>query len=448
MIANSPLGLNFGIPGLFNPLQSLGGGCCHHGHGIGDGFRGSAGLFDQPFGLGGLGNGFGNPMMGLGGMNQMGGNNMAQALMLLMALMQMQQQQGMGGPMGGGMPFGQMPFGAQPFGAQPFGQFPGAGFQQPFGMQPQSPFMAGLGAGLSQGLQGQQMNPAFAFGLGAGLGMAMAQMNQRPGFGQMPFGPQFGQSPFGPQFGQSPFGQFGQQPFNPQAFAAGAAMGLMNGMGGMNQMGGPGMGQGGGCIDLQQGQSFTTPGGAQINWQGDTVTVKEPGGGVQQQNVGGGGDARGFGAQNAFAMAGAFSGQGFSGAFAMAGTMGAPGPIGACGCHHGQQNQQPAKDWKVWGDPHIKNPDGSQGEFDRKNALFSLNDGTKILMGADNPKAVVKKVRIMLPGAPVNLQGFDPNQTSVMRDVGGKFQSMGPASQFMGGGFNQGGFNNFNQFGI
>lgn len=423
MIYNSPLGVNFNQMGSFSPLANLGnfGAGLSLGLNIGDGFRGSAGLFDQQNGLGGLGNGFGNPMMGLGNMNQMGGNDMRQMLFLLMAMMAAQQQQGMGSPMNGGMPFGQQfPGAGMPFGQQPFGQFPGAGMQQ-------NPLMAGFQAGLGSQLGQQgQMNPAFAFGLGAGLGSALGQqMAQRPGFGQQPFGP-----------------QFGQQPFNPQAFAAGAAMGLMNGMNGMNQMGGPGQGQGQ-SIDLAQGQSFTTPGGATISWKGDTVSVHEPGGGNQQANVGGA-DGRNFGAQNSFAMAGTFSGQGYSGAFAMAGSMNG-GPAGACGCHQGQQNASQPRDWKVWGDPHIKNPNGQKTDFDRSNALFTLQDGTRVLMGADNPKATVKKVRIMLPGSPVNMQGFDPNKTSVMQDQNGTFKSVGSAAQMMGGGFNQGGFN---QFGI
>ncbi len=433
MIQNSPIGLNFGVG--FNPMQNFGPAAqgLMMGLSLGDNFRGSAGLFDQNMGLGGLGNGFGNPMMGMGGLNQMGGTDMRQMLFLLMAMMAMQQQQGMGGPMGGGQfpQFGQQfpQFGNQ-FGNQ-FG--PGAGFQQ-------NPLMAGLQAGLQAGQGNQmQMNPAFAFGLGAGLGQSLGQQMAQPGFGQNMFGPQMG----------GPFSQFGQQPFNPQAFAAGAAMGLMNGMNGMNQMGGPGQG-GGQSIDLQQGQSFTTPGGATINWQGDTVSVKEPGGGMQQQNVGGAGGAEGrnFGAQNAFAMAGTFSGQGFSGAFAMAGATGAGGPAGACGCHHGGQEMQQSggpKDWKVWGDPHIKNPNGQQTDFTQPNALFTLNDGTKVLMGADNPNAVVKKVRITLPGGQVNFNGYDPSKTSVMQDQGGVFKPIGNANQFMGGGFNQGGFN---QFGI
>ncbi len=448
MLTNSLLGFPgaspFGGVSPFGGSPLAGAPSLMIGFNPGDGFRGSAGLFDPSQGvLGGLGQGFGNPMLGLGNMGQAGGNDIRQMLFLLMAMLAAQQQQGMGGPFGGGQFPGQCPGQCGQFPGQ-MGQFPGQQFPGQFG-QPfgggANPFTAGLGAGLASQLggQGQGVNPAFAFGLGAGLGMALGSQGQQPGGGMSPFGNQFGQPPFG------------QQPFNPAAFAAGAAMGLMNGMqrpgmggpGGPGGVGGPGQGQGQ-VVDLAQGQTFTTPSGSTISWQGDTVSVKETGGGQQQVNVGGAqaaAGARSFGAQNSFAMAGAFSGQGYAGAFAMAGSAsaGAGGAgAGACACHHGQQNASKPRDWKVWGDPHIKHPDGSNSDFDRKNALFTLQDGTRVLMGADNPQAVVKKVRIMLPGTPVNFQGYDPAQTSVMQDQGGKFKSIGPASQFMGGGFGGG----------
>ena len=105
------------------------------------------------------------------------------------------------------------------------------------------------------------------------------------------------------------------------------------------------------------------------------------------------------------------------------------------------QNGKP-KDWRVWGDPHIDHPNGEKSDFDKKNAIFTLNDGTQVMMGADNPKGVVQKVQIVLPGGQPNFNangGYDPAQTSVMKDDGtGKFQNVGTANQFMGGGF--GGF--------
>ncbi|MEW6281984.1 MAG: DUF1521 domain-containing protein, partial [Candidatus Eremiobacterota bacterium] len=186
-------------------------------------------------------------------------------------------------------------------------------------------------------------------------------------------------------------------------------------------------------IDMQKGQNLTTPSGSTISWKGDEVKISEKGGGGGSMNTGGAG--RSYGAGNSFAMAGAFAGNGFAGSFAMAGAM-SGGPAGACACHQGQQHGKP-RNWRVWGDPHIDHPNGSKSDFDRKNALFTLQDGTKVLMGADNPKGVVQKVRVFMPGTPVNFQGYDPKQTSVMQDQNGHFKSIGSADQFMNGGFGQ-----------
>jgi len=72
------------------------------------------------------------------------------------------------------------------------------------------------------------------------------------------------------------------------------------------------------------------------------------------------------------------------------------------------------------------------------------------MMGADNPKGVVQKIQIVLPGGRPNFAaGYDPAQTSVMKDDGtGKFQNLGTADKFMGGGFGGGGFPGGGGFGF
>lgn len=340
--ASFSLNSSFGSPFPGGAFPSFGPGQSLFGNRGFDGFSASPGAFEN-FGapLGGMGGGFGNPMMGL---NQFGGANPQQlqgamfALGRMMGALAAQGQRGAG--MGGGFP-GQGGFPGGPGGFPGQGGFPGMG---------------------------------------------------------------------GP-------GQCGQ-------------------MGPMGPMG-PG-GQQGGTIELTKGQSFTTPGGATIKWEGDEVKVHEQG---QQQGAQGAG--RGFGAQNGqFNQAAAFSGPGYSGAIAISGNMGG-GLAGGCGCHQAQQSGKP-KDWRVWGDPHIDHPNGSKSDFDKKNAIFTLNDGTQVMMGADNPKGVVQKVQIVLPGGRPNFQangGYDPAQTSVMKDDGtGRFQNLGTADKFMGGGFGGGGF--------
>lgn len=324
--------------------------------------------------------------------------------------------------MGGGVPSfgpGQSLFGNRGFDG--FSASPGAfeNFGGPLG---------GLGGGFGNPMMGlnsfgganpQQMQGAM-FALGRMMGALASQGQRGAGFG--------GGFP-----GGGPMG-------GPGGFPGGGPMG---GPGGCGPMGGPGAmgpmgpgGQQGGTIELTKGQSFTTPGGATINWQGDEVKVKEPGGNAQ--GVGGG---RGFGAQNGqFNQAAAFSGPGYNGAIAISSNMGG-GLAGGCGCHQAQQSGKP-KEWRVWGDPHIDHPNGEKSDFDKKNAIFTLNDGTQVMMGADNPKGVVQKVQIVLPGGRPNFQangGYDPSQTSVMKDDGtGKFQNLGTADKFMGGGFGGG----------
>jgi hypothetical protein len=185
-------------------------------------------------------------------------------------------------------------------------------------------------------------------------------------------------------------------------------------------------------IEMQKGTTFTTPGGSTIKWQGDEVKISEKGN-ANAQGVGGG---RAFGAQNGNVnMAAAFSGPGFNGALAISSNIGGAGALG-CGCQHAAKDAKP-RDWRVWGDPHIDHPNGSKSDFDKKNAIFTLQDGTQVMMGADNPKGVVQKVQIILPGGQPNFgAGYEPSQTSVMKDDGtGHFKSIGTANQFMGGGF-------------
>lgn len=284
--------------------------------------------------------------------------------------------------------------------------------------------LGGLGGGLGNPMLGlnsfgganpQQLQGAM-FMLGRLMGMLAAQGQRGAGLGGFPGGP--GGFPGGP----------GGFPGGPGGFPGMGGPGACGPMGPMGPMGGQR------TIELQKGQNFTTPGGATIHWQGDEVKVSEPGN-ANAQGVGAG---RNFGAQNGkFNMAAAFSGPGFNGALAISSNLGAPGALG-CGCQHAAQDGKP-RNWRVWGDPHIDHPNGSKSDFDKKNAIFTLQDGTQVMMGADNPKGVVQKVQIILPGGQPNFNangGYDPAQTSVMKDDGtGHFKSIGTANQFMGGGF-------------
>ncbi|MCA9795885.1 MAG: DUF1521 domain-containing protein [Candidatus Eremiobacteraeota bacterium] len=329
-----PIGQNFGFDLRLNfgagSMPGIGNTSLLPGFGS-DGFSGSPFLNDFSSALGGLGTGFGNPMVG---MSNLGGANPQQLLGLVSLLANLlggQMNQGMGGPMNGcGGP----------------GGFGGPG---------------GCGGG--------------------------------------PHGPGGFGGPGGPHGPHGPHG--------------------------------PGGGQGG-VIELQKGGSFTTPSGSTISFKGDTVSVHESGGGSRNIGCGCGGAGK-AGMEGRFAMAGRFSDQGFQGAMFMAANM-SGGACGGVAGHQGAQHGNP-RHWKVWGDPHINHPDGSKSDFDRKNAMFTLQDGTKVIMCADNPKATVNRVQIVLPGAQPNWKGIDPNQTSVMQDQGGRFKSVGTAAQMMHGGF-------------
>lgn len=209
--------------------------------------------------------------------------------------------------------------------------------------------------------------------------------------------------------------------------------------------------QGGQEIELKQGDTFTTPSGSTISFQGDEVKIHETGqaasaassaadGGPGQPSPG-----RRFALVIASAAAAAASGGGdpssAASASASTGLESAlqglspmlSGPAGAASS--AAASELKPRDWRVWGDPHIDHPDGSKSDFDKKNALFTLQDGTRVLMMADNPNSLVKSVKIFLPGSPVNLGAADPAQTSIMRDRNGRFESAGTADQFMRGGF-------------
>jgi len=240
-------------------------------------------------------------------------------------------------------------------------------------------------------------------------------------------------------------GQLSQM--NPQAlYALGAMLGqLMGSMAGAGSqgpsLGGPcgncganqlGNGQapgGGQTVELTKGQSFTTPGGATINWpaEGDEVKVSEPGGSQQQ--------GRNFGGGNGVNLAASFAGPGYQASLAVS-LGGTPGPLGGA-CQQAAEDSPP-RDWRVWGDPHIDHPNGEKSDFETKNSMFTLQDGSQVIMGADNPKGVVNKVQIVLPGGQPNWDGIDPAQTTVMKDNGkGKFESNGTADRLLQGGFAQ-----------
>ncbi|MBS2040192.1 hypothetical protein JST97_34715 [bacterium] len=274
------------------------------------------------------------------------------------------------------------------------------GYQGMPGMDEQGAFP--LGAGLANPMMGMgqlsQMNPQALFALGSMLGQLMGSMASA--------GSQ------GPCLG---------------GFQGGCPMGGPQGMGGTQALGAPQGQAGGQTIELQKGQSYTTPGGATINWPegGDEVKVSEPGG-AQQAN-------RSFGGGNGVNMAASLAGPGYQASLAIS-LGGTPGALG--GATQQAAEDSPPRDWRVWGDPHIDHPNGEKSDFETKNSMFTLQDGSQVIMGADNPKGVVNRVQIVLPGGQPNWDGLDPSQTTVMQDNGkGKFESAGTADRLMQGGF-------------
>jgi len=77
------------------------------------------------------------------------------------------------------------------------------------------------------------------------------------------------------------------------------------------------------------------------------------------------------------------------------------------------------KTTKIWGDPHVKEADGSNWDWSSKTATFLLPDGTKITMNADSPLGVVKKTSIYDGGQEVQIDNskktftaqYNPYQT-------------------------------------
>jgi len=182
-----------------------------------------------------------------------------------------------------------------------------------------------------------------------------------------------------------------------------------------------------GTVELEKGQTFTTPGGCTVNWQGDTVKIHEPGGGQKDMADGFGLAASGATQGTAWAKAAAWGN-----ADSAASAAGSDGVAASAAAHSGEsKTADKARDWKVWGDPHIKNPDGSSQDFKTKNAVFSLQDGSKVLMCADKPDGVVNKVRITLPGGQMNLKGVDTKQTAVYGNDGNKLQQHGTLDKYL-----------------
>lgn len=227
--------------------------------------------------------------------------------------------------------------------------------------------------------------------------------------------------------------------------------GMSSPLNGATRAGEPGEQQGG-YVDLKEGDSFTTPSGSTISWKGDEVKIHETGesvssgaGAAANQAGGPNNPGRQFAlilASAASASSSAAGEGGSASASASASTalqtaLMSFGPMlggatGSSSASAAAAADLKPRDWRVWGDPHIDHPDGSKSDFDKKNALFTLQDGTRVLMGADNPQGVVKSVRIFLPGARVNLGQLEPAQTSIMQDKNGRFEPMGTADQFMG----------------
>ena len=94
---------------------------------------------------------------------------------------------------------------------------------------------------------------------------------------------------------------------------------------------------------------------------------------------------------------------------------------------HVNESPNPNYRWKVWGDPHILNPNGTRLDFSRSNGLFEMPDGTRLVMIATGPKAHVHDILVFPKG--VALGGFDFEQTTNYgRPVNGRFRDMGPAT--------------------
>jgi len=182
-----------------------------------------------------------------------------------------------------------------------------------------------------------------------------------------------------------------------------------------------------GTIELQKGQSFTTPGGCEVSWKENTVKIHEPGGGGKDLSDGFAMASAGSDGVSSWAKAAAW---GNSSAAASAAAGGGAAASASAVSGVAKQAASP-RDWKVWGDPHIQNPDGSKQDFKTKNAVFTLQDGSKVMMCADKPDGNVNKVRITLPGGEMNLQGVDQKQTTVYGNDGDKLVNRGTLDTYM-----------------
>jgi hypothetical protein len=205
-----------------------------------------------------------------------------------------------------------------------------------------------------------------------------------------------------------PGGQQGQQP---------------NQIPGQNQP--PQNGQG--TVELSKGETFKTPGGCEVSWKGDTVKVHEPGGGQKDLSDGFALASAGSDGKGAWAKAAAWG----NASAAAAAAAGGGAAASASAVSGSAKTAQSPRDWKVYGDPHIQNPDGSKEDFKTKNACFTLQDGSKVLMCADKPDGNVNKVRITLPGGQMNLQGVDQKQTTVYGNDDGKMVNRGTLDGYM-----------------
>jgi hypothetical protein len=187
-------------------------------------------------------------------------------------------------------------------------------------------------------------------------------------------------------------------------------------------------GQVGGChggerpqpVTLSNGQSYTTPGGCTVSFNNGTVNVGDPNGGGGAQSSMAAQDPCGPGRNwNEFS------------------------PFGADDkCQNGKQQS-----WKVWGDPHLVNPDGSKyqtpgGGTDKShsdclptsNGLFTLSDGSQVIVQGKGPDGTVKSVTVVPPGGEANWGqgqgGIDPSQTTIFKDENGKFVACGTVNQY------------------
>jgi hypothetical protein len=298
---------------------------------------------------------------------------------------------------------------------------------------PQMPQLAGLGGGMPQ-MGGMGMPGMGGMGMGMpGMGTGMGTI---PGMMQ-PLGGMYGGMNAGGQMNQ----QQSMQAMMGMMMMMMSMLQMMGNQGQAQQMGGmqnqiPGMGQKpgmagvgnaqgqqqGGVVELKMnGEEVTTPGGCKVKWHGDgkkesTVDITEPGkGGTQQGGTGSGNKAAGNAAPaagNAAPEAGnaAPGGKGAGNA--------APAGKGSKG-----ESSSGEKKWKVWGDPHIDDAEGKRTDFkkDKKNAMFTLEDGTRMLVTAESANGLTTGVKLFMPGTQITQQNLGVNaaDTEVYKNTNG-----------------------------